>query len=92
MYENFRTNLNVRGDNGVREYTAEDSPLGKEKNVYSEIEDIFPALQKYKNEHTIANLQKLLAEILEFCTSVYASTQNEKEREVYRTMISKLNK
>lgn len=70
----------------------ENVPLGKQKEKYSEIEDIFPALQKYKEEHSKANLQKLCVEIAEFCRSVYASTQNEEERKIYRSMIEKLNK
>ena len=52
----------------------------------------FPALHKYKNEHNIANLQKLMVEISDFCRSVYASTQNEKERTIYFAMLEKLNK
>ena len=70
----------------------EDSPLGKPKDAYSEIADIFPALQKYKDEHSTANLQKLCVEISEFCRSVYASTRNEAERKIYNTMLEKLNK
>lgn len=70
----------------------EDSPLGKHKDAYSEIADIFPALQKYKDEHNTANLQKLMVEILEFCRSVYASTRSEDERKIYHSMIEKLNK
>lgn len=64
----------------------------KKTDAYSEIADIFPALKKYKDEHSTANLQKLMVEILEFCRSVYASTQNEAERKVYHSMIEKLNK
>lgn len=77
---------------GVKLRQIEDSPLEKQKNAYSEIADIFPALQKYKNEHNAANLQKLMVEILEFCRSVHASTQNEAERKTYQSMIEKLNK
>ena len=66
--------------------------LENQKKVYSEIESIFPALQKYKTEHTKTNLQKLCVEIAEFCKSVYASTQNQEEREVYYTMLDKLSK
>ena len=63
-----------------------------QKKVYSEIESIFPALQKYKAEHTKTNLQKLCVEIAEFCKSVYASTQNQEERDVYFAMLDKLNR
>lgn len=62
------------------------------KGEYKEIADIFPALRKYKAGHNIPNLQKLCAEISEFCQSVYASTRSETERQVYRAMIEKLNK
>ena len=64
----------------------------KKMDAYSEIADIFPALQKYKDEHNTANLQKLMVEISEFCRSVYASTQNEAERKIYHSFIEKLNK
>jgi hypothetical protein len=55
-----------------------------------ELTDIFPALKKYQKEHTIENLQKLCVEIKEFCHSVYASTQNETEQNIYKEMIKKL--
>lgn len=66
--------------------------LGKPTDDYSELKDLFPALQKYKTEHNTANLQKLCAEIKEFCKSVYASTENEEERIVYFSMVDKLSK
>ena len=74
-----------------RKYEESRSPE-KKTDDYSEIADIFPALQKYKYEHNTAKLQKLMVEILEFCRSVYASTQNEAERKIYHSMIEKLNK
>lgn len=79
-------------NSGVRSKQFEDSSLGKPKDAYSEIADIFPALQKYKDEHNTANLQKLMVEILEFCRSVYASTRSEDERKIYYNFIEKLNK
>ena len=82
MYESVRTNVNQQ----------EMQELENQKNIYSEIASIFPALQKYKAEHTKANLQKLCVEIAEFCKSVYASTKNQEEREVYYSMIDKLKK
>jgi hypothetical protein len=66
--------------------------LEKQKDEYSELKDLFPALQKYKTEHNTANLQKLCAEIKEFCKSVYASTESEQERNVYYNMVDKLLK
>lgn len=82
MYEGVGTNVKQR----------EIQELENQKNIYSEIASIFPALQKYKGEHTKTNLQKLCVEIAEFCKSVYASTQNQEEREVYYSMIDKLKK
>ena len=76
---------------GVNSKQFKDKPLEKQTDDNSEIE-IFPALQKYKNEHNTANLQKLMVEILEFCRSVYASTRSEDERKIYHSFIEKLNK
>lgn len=58
----------------------------------NEENDIFPALHKYKKEHNIVNLQKLCVEIAEFCSQIYASTQSDEERKVYKSMLEKLNK
>ena len=92
MYERAGKGL-TQTQGGVKSKQFEDSRLPeKKKDAYSEIADIFPALQKYKDKHNTANLQKLMVEILEFCRSVYASTQNEAERKIYRSMIEKLNK
>ena len=93
MYEGYRGSVN-RENGGVmrlKEFEDGRSPE-KTTDAYSEIADIFPALKKYKDEHNTANLQKLMVEILEFCRSVYASTQNEAERKIYHSMIAKLNK
>ena len=57
---------------------------------YKEAVDIFPALHKYKTDHNTANLQKLCVEISEFCRAIYASTENDDERKIYRAMIDKL--
>ena len=78
MYEGIGKNVNQQ----------EMQELEKQKKVYGEIESIFPALQKYKAEHTKANLQKLCVEIAEFCKSVYASTQNQEERDVLFVCLS----
>ena len=59
---------------------------------YREAIDIFPALHKYKTEHSTANLQKLCVEIAQFCRAVYASTTNEQERKIYFDMLDKLKK
>ena len=78
MYEGIGKNVNQQ----------ETQELEKQKRIYGEIENIFPALQKYKTEHTKTNLQKLCVEIAEFCKSVYASTQNQEEREVFFACLS----
>ena len=90
MDERVGTGL-IQTDGGAKSKEIEDKPLEKQTNNNSEL-DILPALQKYKDEHSTANLQKLMVEILEFCHSVYASTQNEAERKIYHSMIEKLNK
>ena len=82
MYEGIGKNVNQQ----------EMQELENQKRIYSEIESIFPALQKYKDEHTKTNLQKVCVEIAEFCKSVYASTENQEEREVYYAMLDKLSK
>ena len=90
MDERVGTGL-THTNGGVKSKQYEDKPLEKQKSYNSETH-IFPALQKYKEEHNTANLQKLMVEISEFCRSVYASTQNEAERKIYHSMIEKLNK
>jgi uncharacterized protein YaaR (DUF327 family) len=90
MYESNRESLNQESAN-VKSERFEDNSLEKTNKENSEIK-FFQALQKYKDEHNSANLQKLMVEILDFCRSVYASTQNEAERNIYRSMIQKLNK
>ena len=90
MDERVGTGLN-QTNGGVKSTEIEDKPLEKQINDNSEL-DIFPALQKYKDEHNAANLQKLMVEILEFCRAVYASTRIEDERKIYRNFIEKLNK
>lgn len=57
-----------------------------------ELTDIFPALDVYKKEHSAANLQRLCTEILEFCTAIYASTENPQERAIYFNMVEKMKK
>lgn len=59
---------------------------------YREAIDIFPALHKYKYEHTPDSLKKLCVEIAQFCRAVYSSTRNEQERKIYFDMLEKLNK
>lgn len=61
-------------------------------NEYREAVDIFPALHKYKKEHSTANLQKLCVEVAGFCKAIYSSTQNEAERAIYNNMVETLKK
>ena len=90
MDERVGTGL-IQTNGGAKSKEIEDKTLEKQTNDNSEL-DIFPALQKYKDEHSTANLQKLMVEILEFCRSVYASTRSEDERKIYHSMIEKVNK
>lgn len=59
---------------------------------YREAIDIFPALHKYKTEHSTDNLKKLCVEIASFCRAVHSSTRNEQERNIYYSMLDKLKK
>ena len=70
----------------------ENITLTQAEKEYKEAMDIFPALHKYQTEHSSVNLQKLCVEIAEFCRAVYASTQNENERDIYFGMLDKLQK
>ena len=71
----------------------EDKPTPTQiENEYRGIVEIFPALHKYKTQHSKENLQKLCVEIAQFCRAVYASTTNEQERKIYYDMLEKLNK
>ena len=71
----------------------EDAPTPTQiENEYRGIVELFPALHKYKTQHSKENLQKLCVEIADFCRAVYASTQNEAERKIYFDMLEKLNK
>jgi regulator of replication initiation timing len=62
------------------------------RNEYVDAVNIFPALHKYKKEHNTDNLRKLCEEVFYFCRSIYASTANREERDVYRAMLDKLTK
>lgn len=71
----------------------EDTPTTVQLTMeYREAIDIFPALHKYKIEHSNENLQKLCVEIADFCRAVYSSTQSEYERQIYFDMLDKLIK
>ena len=66
----------------------EDKVTPKQLSIeYREAIDIFPALHKYKTEHSTDNFQKLCVEISQFCNAVYASTQNDDERKIYFNIV-----
>ena len=93
MYEGIRTGITNK-DGAMYMEQFEDRPaLEQIKKEYSEmITGIFPALHKYKTEHNTDNLKKLCVEISDFCRAIYASTQNEAERNIYFGMLDKLKK
>lgn len=71
----------------------EDSPTPEQlTREYAEAVDIIPALHKYQSAHNAENLQKLCVEVLEFCNAIYASTQNDEERNVYDRVFTKIKK
>ena len=61
-------------------------------NQAKELREIFPALSKYQQEHNIDNLQNICVEAVQFCNSIFASTRNEEERNIYRKIFEKLSK
>ena len=79
------------GDEVFSSNKWEDEPTLAQLNIeYREAIDIFPALHKYKTEHSSDNLKKLCVEVSQFCRAIYASTKNEQERNIYCAMIDKL--
>lgn len=88
MYEGNRESItdDERGVMSLDKIEDKLTPM-QTKNEYREVADIFPALTKYKNEHNTTNLQKLCVEVAEFCRNIYASTQNEEERNIYKTVL-----
>ena len=70
--------------------------LGGDKTAYivepKTDNDVFPALELYRKEHTESNLKRLCTEVLEFCTALYASTENPQERAIYFEMVEKMKK
>lgn len=71
----------------------EDNPTSDQLiREYAEAVDIIPALHKYQADHNGSNLRKLCVEVLEFCDAIYASTQSDKEREIFNSVLSKIKK
>ena len=71
---------------------GEDVSVENIQEEYKQAVDIFPALHKYQKDHSAINLQKLCVEVAQFCRSIYASTQNDAERDIYYNMLKRLNK
>ena len=90
MHDEVKKFLNEDRSFRFQEKLGEDVNHFQLTKEYQEAVDVFPALHKYKNEHTLSNFKKLCVEISDFCQSVYASTQNEEERKVYFSMLEKL--
>ena len=92
MYEGIRTSINNGGGSMYMD-KFEDKVTPVQLTIeYREAIDIFPALHKYQTEHNTDNLKKLCVEISEFCRAIYASTENEQERQIFNAMLDKLNK
>ena len=74
---------------GARKCLAEmQTPLTK--NVESDImiphSEYLPSAKAYFDTHEMRSLQKLCLEIQELCVSVYATLQNDEEKNIYRMM------
>lgn len=92
MYEEVRKGIiNKDGSVYMEQFEDKVNPVHL-TTEYREAIDIFPALHKYKIEHTTDNLKKLCVEISEFCRAVYSSTQNEQEREIFFDTIKKISR
>jgi hypothetical protein len=92
LYEEIGTSItNKDGAMYMEQFEDKVTPM-QLTTEYREAVDIFPALHKYKIEHTTDNLKKLCVEVASFCNAIYASTQNEEERNIYFEMLDKLHK
>lgn len=92
MYEGTGTSINNGGGSIYMDKFEDKVTPVQLTTEYREAIDIFPALHKYKIEHNTDNLKKLCVEIADFCRAIYASTENEQERQIFNTMLDKLNK
>jgi hypothetical protein len=82
----------VEARKNVIDIGGEDVSIENIQEEYKQVVSIFPALHKYQKEHSEINLQKLCVEIADFCRAIYASTENEQERQIFFAMLDKLNK
>ena len=92
MYEGTGTSINNGGGSMYMDKFEDKVTPVQLTTEYREAIDIFPALHKYKTEHNTDNLKKLCVEISDFCRSVYSSTENEQERQIFNVMLDKINK
>lgn len=92
MYEGTGTSINNGGGSMYMDKFEDKVTPVQLTTEYREAIDIFPALHKYKTEHNTDNLKKLCVEISDFCRAIYASTENEQERQIFNAMLDKLNK
>lgn len=92
MYEGTGTSINNEGGSMYMDKFEDKVTPVQLTTEYREAIDIFPALHKYKTEHNTDNLKKLCVEISDFCRAIYASTENEQERQIFNAMLDKLNK
>lgn len=76
----------------ISEKLEDNVTLEQIENEYGEAVGIFPALHKFQKQHNATNLQKLCVEVADFVKAIYASTQNDEEREILRRALDKLNK
>ena len=90
MYEGLGASINNSGGSMYMDKFEDKVTPVQLTTEYREAIDIFPALHKYKIEHNTDNFKKLCVEVAEFCRSIYASTQNEAERNIYYAMLDKL--
>ena len=92
MYAGTGTSINNGGGSMYMDKFEDKVTPVQLTTEYREAIDIFPALHKYKISHTTDNLKKLCVEISQFCRAVYASTENEQERQIFNVMLDKINK
>ena len=92
MYEGTGTSVTNKGGAMYMEQFEDKVTPMQLTTEYREVIDIFPALHKYKTEHNTDNLKKLCVEISDFCRAIYASTENEQERQIFNAMLDKLKK
>ena len=69
--------------------TADNNIIEQDGKMLQESDQLF---SEYLKNRTLRDLQKLCLEIQEMCVSVYATLQNEEEKQVYIDMVKKIKK